>query len=263
MFTLAHLSDPHLPMPQARPVQLLNKRATGYYNWWRHRVHLHVPEALAGIVADIKAQRPDHIALTGDLVNVALPQEFRRAAEWLAAFDTPDRITVIPGNHDAYVPMPWAEGIGPVGRLYGGRRPAAGGGLRRLPDPAPARRHRADRPVDRRAQAAAAGDRRSRARRRSRAPRRLLGETGREGLCRDRADPSSAAHRPVALEASHRCRCLPGDDPPGRLRGDPARPQSPQRDRAHRRPDGRGAGAGRHLGVGGARAASTAARAII
>jgi len=87
MFRLAHLSDPHLPMPPARAAQLLNKRVTGYYNWWRHRVHLHVPQALAGIVADIKAQKPDHIALTGDLVNVALPQEFRRAAEWLAAFD--------------------------------------------------------------------------------------------------------------------------------------------------------------------------------
>ena len=65
MFTLAHLSDPHLPMPTARPLDLLGKRVTGYLNWWRHRVHLHVPEALAGIVADIKAQKPDHIALTG------------------------------------------------------------------------------------------------------------------------------------------------------------------------------------------------------
>jgi 3',5'-cyclic AMP phosphodiesterase CpdA len=75
MFTLAHLSDPHLPMPHARAVELLGKRATGYLNWWRNRVHLHVPEALAGIVADIKAQQPDHIALTGDLVNISLPTE--------------------------------------------------------------------------------------------------------------------------------------------------------------------------------------------
>lgn len=112
MFTLAHLSDPHLPMPSARLGQLLNKRATGYYNWWRHRVHLHVPQALAGIVADIKAQKPDHVVLTGDLVNVALPEEFRRAAEWLEAFDRPDRLTVVPGNHDVYVPLPWNEGVG-------------------------------------------------------------------------------------------------------------------------------------------------------
>jgi 3',5'-cyclic AMP phosphodiesterase CpdA len=120
VFTLAHLSDPHLPMPTARAGQLLNKRATGYLNWWRHRVHLHVPEALAGIVADIKAEKPDHIALTGDLVNVALPEEFRRAADWLAALGPPDRITVIPGNHDVYVPIPWDESLGLWGAYMAG-----------------------------------------------------------------------------------------------------------------------------------------------
>jgi 3',5'-cyclic AMP phosphodiesterase CpdA len=112
MFTLAHLSDPHLPMPDARPGQLMNKRATGYFNWWRNRVEIHRPEALAGIVADIKARQPDHIALTGDLVNVSLPQEYQRAAEWLASFSGPDRITVIPGNHDVYVKTPWRETLG-------------------------------------------------------------------------------------------------------------------------------------------------------
>jgi 3',5'-cyclic AMP phosphodiesterase CpdA len=131
MFTLAHLSDPHLPMPPARPAQLLNKRATGYYNWWRHRVHLHVPEALASIVADVKAHEPDHIALTGDLVNVALPQEFSRAAEWLQDFDRPERLTVIPGNHDAYVSVPWQEGVGLWGAYMAsdGQPPAEGAGI--------------------------------------------------------------------------------------------------------------------------------------
>jgi len=128
MFTLAHLSDPHLPMPAARPGQLLNKRATGYVNWWRNRVHLHRPEALAGIVADIKTEKPDHIALTGDLVNVALPEEFRCAAAWLAAFDRPDRLTVIPGNHDVYVPIPWDEGLGLWGAyMAGDGQPSARG----------------------------------------------------------------------------------------------------------------------------------------
>ena len=120
MFTLAHLSDPHLSMPEARLAQLLNKRFTGYANWWKRRAHIHVPEALAGIVADIKAQKPDHIALTGDLVNVSLPQEFRRAAGWLASFDRPDRITVIPGNHDAYVATTWGEGLGLWGAYIAG-----------------------------------------------------------------------------------------------------------------------------------------------
>jgi len=120
MFTLAHLSDPHLPMPQARAVDLLGKRATGYFNWWRHRVQLHRPEALAGIVADIKAQKPDHIALTGDLVNISLPDEFARASRWLATLDTPDRVTVIPGNHDVYVATRWRESLGQWGAYIAG-----------------------------------------------------------------------------------------------------------------------------------------------
>ena len=128
MFTLAHLADPHLPMPTARALDLLGKRMTGYLNWWRHRVHVHAPEALAGIVADIKAQKPDHIALTGDLVNISLPAEFRRAAEWLAALGGPDLITVIPGNHDVYVPTDWRESLGLWGAyLAGDGAPVADG----------------------------------------------------------------------------------------------------------------------------------------
>jgi 3',5'-cyclic AMP phosphodiesterase CpdA len=112
VFTLAHLSDPHLPMPHARALELIGKRATGYLNWWRRRVHLHVPQALAGIVADIKQQKPDHIALTGDLVNISLPTEFSRAAEWLAALGGPAEVTLVPGNHDVYVATAWPESLG-------------------------------------------------------------------------------------------------------------------------------------------------------
>lgn len=128
MFTLAHLSDPHLAMPRAGVAQLLGKRLTGYANWWRNRVRLHLPQALGGLVADLKAQRPDHIALTGDLVNVSLPQEFRRAAQWLADLDSPDRLTVVPGNHDVYVATRWPESLGLWGAYMAsdGAPPAAG-----------------------------------------------------------------------------------------------------------------------------------------
>ncbi|MBI2742115.1 MAG: metallophosphoesterase [Rhodospirillales bacterium] len=120
MFTLAHLSDPHLPMPPARAVELLGKRATGYVNWWRRRAHLHVPQALAGIVADIKRQKPDHIALTGDLVNISLPTEFSRAADWLKQLGGPQDVTVIPGNHDVYVATAWPESLGLWGAYLAG-----------------------------------------------------------------------------------------------------------------------------------------------
>ncbi len=120
MFTLAHLSDPHLPMPTARLSELLGKRATGYVNWWRNRAHLHVPEALAGVVADIKDRKPDHIALTGDLVNISLPTEFSRAAEWLAKLGRPEDVTVVPGNHDVYVATAWPASLGLWGAYLAG-----------------------------------------------------------------------------------------------------------------------------------------------
>jgi 3',5'-cyclic AMP phosphodiesterase CpdA len=55
------------------------------------------------LVSDLRAQTPDHVAVTGDLVNIALEAEFAPAQMWLESVGTPDRITIIPGNHDAYV----------------------------------------------------------------------------------------------------------------------------------------------------------------
>jgi 3',5'-cyclic AMP phosphodiesterase CpdA len=104
-FVLAHLSDPHLaPLPQPSLFQLIGKRATGLVNWRRKRMAIHRPEVLARIVADLKAQHTDHIAVTGDLVNLALPEEYAAARAWLDALGPPAGVTLVPGNHDAYVP---------------------------------------------------------------------------------------------------------------------------------------------------------------
>jgi 3',5'-cyclic AMP phosphodiesterase CpdA len=51
----------------------------------------------------MQAQVPDHIAVTGDLVNLALEAEFAPALAWLESVGQPERVTVVPGNHDAYV----------------------------------------------------------------------------------------------------------------------------------------------------------------
>jgi 3',5'-cyclic AMP phosphodiesterase CpdA len=103
-FTLAHLSDPHLPpLPAARLRDLLGKRALGYLNWTRNRHKYHRREVLDVLVSDMRAQTPDHIAITGDLVNLALEAEFAPSRAWLESVGAPDRVTVIPGNHDAYV----------------------------------------------------------------------------------------------------------------------------------------------------------------
>jgi 3',5'-cyclic AMP phosphodiesterase CpdA len=103
-FTLAHLSDPHLPpLPPPRMSELAGKRALGYLNWTRNRHKYHRREVLDALVADLHAQTPDHIAVTGDLVNLALEAEFAPALSWLRGIGEPDRVTAIPGNHDTYV----------------------------------------------------------------------------------------------------------------------------------------------------------------
>jgi 3',5'-cyclic AMP phosphodiesterase CpdA len=104
MFTLAHLSDIHLaPLPSLNPAELLSKRGLGYLNWLRKRRGIHRAEMLARVVADLKAHAPDHIAVTGDLVNLSLPKEFAAARAWIEALGSPDKVTVVPGNHDSYV----------------------------------------------------------------------------------------------------------------------------------------------------------------
>ena len=103
-FRLAHLSDPHLsPLPRPQLQELAGKRAFGFLNWTRNRYKYHRREVLDTLVADVQAQTPDHIAVTGDLVNLALEAEFAPALSWLESVGPPDRVTAIPGNHDAYV----------------------------------------------------------------------------------------------------------------------------------------------------------------
>jgi 3',5'-cyclic AMP phosphodiesterase CpdA len=104
MFVLAHLSDPHLgPLPTPSPLELFSKRGLGFINWLRKRHAIHRPEVLAALVADLKGHAPNHIAVTGDLVNLSLTNEFPRARAWLERLGDPGDVTVVPGNHDAYV----------------------------------------------------------------------------------------------------------------------------------------------------------------
>lgn len=109
-FRLAHLSDLHLgPMPRVSPRALMNQRVLGYVSWQRRRYRVHRREVLDALVTDLRQQAPDHVAITGDLVNISLPAEFVQAAVWLRQLGTPDWVTVIPGNHDAYVEVKWRE----------------------------------------------------------------------------------------------------------------------------------------------------------
>ena len=105
MINLAHISDIHLsPMPQVGWRDLLGKRITGYLNWKLKRHDELNSETLAALGRHLQAQKADFTAVTGDLVNLALPAEIERAGDWLNALGAADKVAVCPGNHDAYVP---------------------------------------------------------------------------------------------------------------------------------------------------------------
>ena len=105
MFRLAHLSDIHLgPLPDLAYRDLMTKRITGYINWRRNRAaNLH-EGVIDSIVDDMKAAQPDHVAVSGDLMNLALSGEIELSKLWLETLGEPRDVSVVPGNHDAYVP---------------------------------------------------------------------------------------------------------------------------------------------------------------
>jgi 3',5'-cyclic AMP phosphodiesterase CpdA len=113
MFRLAHLSDLHLgPLPRgAAFADFALKRLIGAVSWSANRRKLHLPEIAGKLAADILAEAPDHIAFTGDAVNISAHAEFPRAARWMAMLGDGKQMTFVPGNHDAYVEVPWANGL--------------------------------------------------------------------------------------------------------------------------------------------------------
>jgi 3',5'-cyclic AMP phosphodiesterase CpdA len=108
---LAHLSDLHLP-PEAGPTlrQLLGKRLLSYLAWQRKR-RRRKEVLLPRLLEDLAAFAPDAIAVTGDLTHFALPAEFAAGRAFLQALGPSGKVLAIPGNHDALVPVPPAQGL--------------------------------------------------------------------------------------------------------------------------------------------------------
>lgn len=105
MLRLAHISDVHIgPLPDISYRELASKRMVGYVNWQRNRRRFLHDGVIDAILADMRTHAPDHIAVTGDLVNLALDAELEIARLWLEMLGDPHDVSVVPGNHDAYVP---------------------------------------------------------------------------------------------------------------------------------------------------------------
>jgi 3',5'-cyclic AMP phosphodiesterase CpdA len=102
---IAHISDLHLlSLEGVSPLRFLNKRLTGYANLRLRRKSVHRSAYVRAVAREIRRAKVDHVAITGDLTNLALESEFelaRKVLEEELGLDPRD-VSIVPGNHDLY-----------------------------------------------------------------------------------------------------------------------------------------------------------------
>jgi 3',5'-cyclic AMP phosphodiesterase CpdA len=105
MVRIAHISDTHVLSPRGVEWRkmLFNKRITGYANTVLRRGRVHRREYLVAVL-DAAGKNADHVVVTGDITNLALESEFDEARMLLDSVARSAEVTVVPGNHDVYLP---------------------------------------------------------------------------------------------------------------------------------------------------------------
>ena len=108
MLRIAHVSDVHVLSGFGAEWRrmLFNKRITGWANVLGRRGRVYRPEFLR-VVLEEAAGRADHVVVTGDVTNMGHESEYREARRLLDEVSRRTDVTVVPGNHDVYLP---AEG---------------------------------------------------------------------------------------------------------------------------------------------------------
>jgi 3',5'-cyclic AMP phosphodiesterase CpdA len=111
MLRIAHVSDLHVLSALGSEWRraLFNKRVTGYANVLLRRGRVYRREYLAAVLA-AAVERADHVVVTGDITNLALESEYDEARRLLDDVARTREVTVVPGNHDIYLPQIAHEG---------------------------------------------------------------------------------------------------------------------------------------------------------
>ena len=105
MLRIAHVSDLHVLSPLAAEWRriIFNKRLIGLVNLLLRRARVYRPEYMT-IVLDEAVKNADQLVVTGDITNLSLESEFAQASRLLDGLAKRVEVTVIPGNHDIYLP---------------------------------------------------------------------------------------------------------------------------------------------------------------
>lgn len=104
---LAHFSDIHVThFPLSERFALKRLAAVVSYSLLGRGEHFRgSDERIAKLLADVDAQQVDHALCTGDVTGVSTGAEFAKVAALFGSrLEQPAKFTVIPGNHDRYVP---------------------------------------------------------------------------------------------------------------------------------------------------------------
>ena len=103
MATLAQLSDLHLVEDHYQERPITTRARLSCLSFGRPILPRERRERVVRALAEVRANGVDHLVITGDLTEDGAPQQFEVLAEVLAESRIPaDRITLVPGNHDAY-----------------------------------------------------------------------------------------------------------------------------------------------------------------
>jgi 3',5'-cyclic AMP phosphodiesterase CpdA len=113
---IAHLSDVHMLESRTNPSHLHNL-SLHFLSFGRVLDPEGRTRKLERALAAARQRQADHFVVSGDLTEVGAPDQFEAFAEALHGSEIdPERITLVPGNHDAYTsPDAWRQALeGPL-----------------------------------------------------------------------------------------------------------------------------------------------------
>jgi 3',5'-cyclic AMP phosphodiesterase CpdA len=106
---LIHVTDPHLSTLRGLPLGAMRgKRMSGFLSWTFRRQLVYQRSVLDRLSDAVNAESPDHLILSGDLVQIGLEEEIVQVRSWLADLAATHQVFFVPGNHDVYARNSWA-----------------------------------------------------------------------------------------------------------------------------------------------------------